>query len=206
MNMKLKENKFVTVFMGVIILLWVVFFVYLNKYWQSVEGLFTQGAKNEIQILELLYYRGSATVYVLILYFVLISATMLYSQYLMIKLMFDKTFKKDCFISFFILIIAIILSMFNILRVLFLVLILVAFTLNFIIYSVSKSNYTFGSGEIVYEQSGFSDEVSAKESLDLYIREREDFYNRRNFELFGEIIEEEMTFKIEIIVEKKISK
>lgn len=188
---------------GLIIVLWVVFYLFFYNYYQDAVDFVTMGAKNEIQLLELFYYRGQFTVYVIISYFLLVSLNMLFYQILRVKSIFDQSFKLISIIALIVLVISVSISMFNILRVIFLLLLLISFTLNFIVYTISKSKYAYEDGEIVYVQGGFKNKEDAKKVMNTYIQEKEQFFRKNNYELFGEILNEENdTFKIELVVEK----
>ena len=94
MSKKSSNKKKYSVIFAVLFVSWLVYFYFFNHYYSDAVDMVTMGAKKEIQILELFYYRGKETIIILASYFFLVSVQTLFVQYLKIKTYVNDDLKK----------------------------------------------------------------------------------------------------------------
>ncbi|HCM89365.1 MULTISPECIES: hypothetical protein [Vagococcus] len=203
-NDKIKFTKKYIIISLTLLVLWCAYMFYFYNYYSDAMDMITVGAKKDIQLLELFYYRGTQTVITLVSYFFLVSIHMLAVQYLRIQVFFEEHLSNFLKISIIFLAVMLILSLVNSFWMLFIVLILISFTLNFIIYTISKTRYSYINGDVVFEKKGIKDKETAEVLLNKYENTKAAYFAKKELVLVGNILlESDKTYRIELVVEEK---
>lgn len=201
---KINIEKKIYVLFFIALIFWLIYFFMFYNYYNDAIDMVTVGAKRDIQILELFYYRGRETVTILSAYFFILSLHILFIVYIKLRSIFENGLKKIYLLNIVVLIIMLIASYINLFWILFLILTLASCTLNFIIYSISKAKYNYIDGEIVFEKGGIGDRETAENLLKEYIETKSSYFAKKDLVLSGEVINEpDKTYKIELVVEEK---
>lgn len=188
-----------------LLILWCVYFSFFFKYYTDAIELVTLGAKKEIQLLELFYYRGSQTVILLISYFVLISVHILFVQYLKVQSIFELKPNRLMKVNLFLLLVIVMLSFLNSFWPMFVMLFIVSLTINYIVYTVTKTNYMYIDGDVIFEEKSIKTRAEAEAVLNENIKNRKDFFEKKDFVLSGIILEDtDMTYRVKLSVEEKV--
>ncbi len=202
MSKKSSNKKKYSVIFAVLFVSWLVYFYFFNHYYSDAVDMVTMGAKKEIQILELFYYRGKETIIILASYFFLVSVQTLFVQYLKIKTYVNDDLKKFTLFNLVILALLVIMSFINMFWILFFVLAVISITINFVIYIISKTKYLYSSGEIIFEKDGFKTKSKAESELEKYLVDKASFFESKKLKIVSEIIQNTNdTFKIEVSIE-----
>ena len=201
-----KENKFdkkKIIILFFIICAWVGYFISFNNYYKDAKDFITPDVKFDIGLIELFYYRGKETMSFLIVFFVLVCVNMLFVNYL--RILSDGKWKNIyVLISMGVLIIPIFLSMFNILAVIYTVLVIVSITINYIVYIVGRNRYSYYDGEILFQQDDLSNEKEANQLMEKQLESSKRKMKTTVFEIIGEVIyNQDETYSVEISVEEK---
>ncbi len=195
-----KKNIFILL---VLTCLWIGYFVFFNNFHNDFVDLITKNAKIEIQLLELFYYRGQKTIIFLVTYFALVCSHVLFIQYIRVRSNIKLKDNKFNLINIAILTIGILISLFNVLGIINIVLAIFGITINHIIYIVSRTKYDYYDGEVLYEKDNIQTEEEAKKILAKKLIEKQNIFNNKKFELIGDIIQnEDTTYKVELTIEE----
>lgn len=203
-----KNNKINQLYIWLVLLLlilWCVYFSFFFKYYTDSIDLVTFGAKKEIQLLELFYYRGSQTIILLISYFLLISVHILFIQYLKVQSIFELKSNWLMKVNLFLLLVIVLLSFFNSFWPMYLMLFIISLTMNYIVYAMTKTNYMYIDGDVIFEEKSIKTRTEAEIILKENIKNRKDFFEKKDFILSGIILEDtDMTYRVKLSVEEKV--
>lgn len=203
--LKKRKNQTKQIYIFIILLsLWLLYFFFFNTYYQDAMELITEGAKKDIQLIELFYYRGEQTIVVLISYFILVSLHLLFTQYIRVRAFFEMNFMKLYRLVSLSLLVCLSLSLVNHFWILQMILIIISLTINFIIYTISKVKYSYIDRETIFEKKDILTREQAENLLSEYLSYKKVFFDKKNLILLGSVVEENnQTYTVKLFLEEK---
>lgn len=206
-----KEQSYQKIYIVVfclLIALWGGYYLFFFNYYNDAIQLTTEGAKIEIKTLELFYYRGTGTMISLVMYFALVCSHVFFIQYLRIRAKIENKKITINYASVILFILMVSISMFNVLWILYLVLVIVSLTVNHILYIVSESKYHYVDEEVIFEKIGVVDKDEAEKILSEQLKKSKKMLKKsKHLQVVGDIfLNEDNSYDIEVSIEKNNSK
>lgn len=208
---KVKQLKNVAIGTGsVLIVLWLAYSIYFQKFYQDVVFFATDGAQPIVQIIEILDYRGKELLPYLSIFFILVTLSFLFC--ISLSLVIKKQGKKSMVTSlcWFVLVLIITYNIINKLALLLAVLVVVAIiimyslvvTVNLLYFE--KMNYE--AGDIVQTEGPFTSITQSEEcSLKLMAKRGQEF-EQSPWLLKSEVyMDEGNQYYVDIYLENKLN-
>lgn len=179
----------------------------LAQFFKDVRELLTVGARFDINVLEMAYYRSDKLTVLFISYFLLVSGhllTLIATNYT-VRLTGDTEDRFLVYIFGGLTALFIVLSSMNRIWPLFLVSTLVVLAITYGVQKITDHTYKYELGEIIKEQSGFITEQEASDYAERYIKEQ----NQREYKaarlcLNYYILEIGDTYSVDIYLDEMI--
>lgn len=202
MNKENKSNNIYYIFNVICIVALIVFtYMFLKFYNTEAVEFITEGARKDVQVLEIYSFRGSQlNMYFLIDFIIMtVSVFMLYLSYL-------RGFKTDKILKILSVLLAITIigsvlaSFTTVLWLIILGLFILALVINFIIYILSNKNEKHFEDEVLYEKDGFKTEQEAKEAVKNYMKEQQETYSKKKIRVDYEINKTDAGYEFVVFV------
>lgn len=183
-----KNNTYYVLNVICIVALVVFTYMFLKFYNTEAVEFITEGARKDVQVLEIYSFRGSQLNMYFLVDFIVIAVSMfvLYLSYL-------RGFKSDKVLKILSIILAIaiigsvLISFSTILWLIMLGLFFLAVIINFIIYVFSNKNEKHFEDEVLYEEDGFKTKEAADRALRDYLKAQEETFSKKKISIDSEI-------------------
>lgn len=176
MNLR-KDRQTLKLFLGVlgILILWLVYNLQAQKLYTEIQDFVTEGASYVVRVLEFTHFRGEALLWMLILYFVLVSMTNIFLFYIFKKSIYNKKRLLSYIILFDVVLVSITCVIANLFWPVYLLLTLLSILIIAAAVHVSSiiwgKTVTYNKGDVVFCSEGFETEDIAKNNLNKKIKE-----------------------------------
>jgi len=170
---------------GIISVFWIVYALFFFQIASEFKDIYTSGANLDIQIIEILNYEAMTILILIVLYFLLLGSTFLYSVYsYLIKYKNKNTF----IISLTIPVLVSLYTFTSKIGVLLIVIALITIGVIFTIYTLTKNEDYNEDGDIIYVYQDVPSLEKSQSIADDYITSHEQDFIPKGFALDYDVI------------------
>ena len=191
---------------GLFLLSWLIYFNYFQEIYKEALEFVTLGAGLEIQLLEIMNYRGQEILTVLLIFFILLTLNGLLVVRGLLQFRRQDKSSKQLLVNTLMIMLPTVLIMliflFNKLSIIIFVLEIFSVVLNYIIYSLVNSPMEYEDQDLFEDRGPFSNEEEAILYAESVIKSKGEYFKKRNFALLYTTFVSNNEYFIEIYVEK----